>query len=298
MARDMRDSSSALYLALRSLSQEPSPDRQRATQAVLRRTMLAWKQAYPFRAGPFVSSEAFPRAAFWPARASSIDAILKATDPIDERLVEGLGVDARGLFALEYLLFEVQNAELAAVRNDDHGARVRSYALELGANVRGYADRVQRLLGDGRGYAADFARDGQRSVAALVTQTRDTLDVVSGKFARLERAAREGLPLPFAVEGYFSGSSLEIVLAILAGTEALYSGRGRGGLSELVMSVSSPIDAHVRDSFREAERRVRAMGAPLEVALGTQPERFRSAVEALSELRHVVDVELHGALVG
>jgi predicted lipoprotein len=309
MAREMRAESVALYAALRALSNEPSPERQRAAQAAFKRATLAWKQAYAFRSGPFVSSEAFQRAAFWPARATSIDAVLAGAEAIDEQRIEGLGVDARGLFALEYLLFDPKNAQSLGIASDGHGARARAYALELAANVRGYADRVQRLLGgDGRSYAASFAQAGQRSIDALVAQALDTLEIVCGKFARIERARREGVPLPFAVEGYFSGSSLEIVLAILAGTELLYSGSsssssggaggsgGRGGLSELVAAASKPIDAHVHAMFRDARQGLRALAAPLEVALDTQPERFRSAAAAVTELRHVLEVEMQSAL--
>ena len=83
--------------------------------------------------------------------------MLSAPAPIDEQRVEGLGVDARGLYALEYLLFDPRSANAMALANDPHGARARAYALELAANVRGYADRVQRLLGDGHDYAKSFA---------------------------------------------------------------------------------------------------------------------------------------------
>lgn len=294
MARDLRAESIALQTTLRALSSEPSPPRQRAAQSAFQRAVLAWKRAYAFRLGPFATSEAFQRAAFWPARATSIEPVLGAAEPIDDRRVQALGVDARGLFALEYLLFDPEHAASAAAASGASGERVRAYALELGTNVRGYADRVQRLLGDGRQYAETFAQGGQHSVEALVTQTRDTLDVILGKFARVERARRDGVPLEFAVEGYFSGSSLEIVQAILAGAESLYG----GGLSELVAAASEPIDQHVRSAFREAGQRLKAMDAPLEVALAAQPDRFQSAASAVAELRHVIEVELQSALSG
>jgi predicted lipoprotein len=296
MAREMRAQSSALHAALRTLSSEPSLAHQRAAQADFKRATLAWKQGYAFRAGPFVSSNAFQRAAFWPARAVLIDEVLTAPEAIDEQRVEALGVDARGLYALEYLLFAPGNARSLALPNDAHGHRARAYALELSANVRGYADRVQRLLGDGRDYAGSFAKAGRLSVDTLVAQALDTLSVVLGKFARVERAAREGVPLPFAVEGYFSGTSLDIVLSIVAGTERLYLGAGRGGLSELVAMVSKPIDEHVRTAFRDAERQLRTLGMPIETALEQQPKLFHEAAAAVRELRHVLEVEMQSAL--
>jgi len=302
MAREMRAESKALHAELRALSSGPSVERQRAAQAAFKRTIWAWKQAYAFRSGPFVSSDAFQHAAFWPTRATLIDGVLSDREPIDEQRVVQLGVDARGLYALEYLLFDDRKARAMLPSGDgdgdgaDDGERVRAYALELSANILGYAERIRRLLGDGRAYAASFAQAGKSSVDTLVSQTLDTLAVVSGKFARVERARSENRPLPFAVEGYFSKSSLEIVLAIVAGAQKLYLGGGSGGLSELVASASKRIDDHVCAAFRETERQLRAVGMPIEAALDAQPSRFHSAAVAVTELRHVIEVELVSAL--
>ncbi|HEY0466537.1 MAG TPA: imelysin family protein [Polyangiaceae bacterium] len=296
MAREMRAESKQLHAELRALSSEPSLERQRAAQAAFKRTTLAWKQAYAFRSGPFVSSEAFQHALFWPARATLIDGVLSDQAPIDEQRVEQLGVDSRGLYALEYLLFDENNARSMLLPADTHGQRARAYALELSVNVLGYAERIQRLLGDGHGFAVSFAQAGKLSVDALVSQMLDTLTVISGKFSRIERAQSEERPLPFAVEGYYSQSSLEIVLAIVAGIKSLYLGGGSGGLSELVASASKAIDDHVSATFRETEQRLRAIGMPLEVALTAQPGRFSSGAAAVAELRHVIEVEMVSAL--
>jgi predicted lipoprotein len=296
MAREMRVESSATHAAVRALSSEPNLARQRAAQTAFKRATLVWKQAFAFRAGPFVDSEAFQRAAFWPARPTLIDALLSDREPIDQQRGQQLGVDARGLYALEYLLFDESNAKSVLLPADVRGERARAYALEVSANVLGYADRIQRLLGDGSSYAASFSKAGKQSVDTLVSQALDTLSVVSGKFARVERARSENRPLPFAVEGYLSGSSLDIVLAIVAGTKRLYLGGGSGGLSQLVAFASKPIDDHVCAAFRETEQRLRAVGMPIEVALDAQPARLHSEALAVAELRHVIEVELVSAL--
>jgi len=298
MAREMRAESSALSTAMRALSTEPGLPQQHAAQVSFKRATLAWKQGFAFRSGPFVSSEAFQHAAFWPARATLVDGVLGDHEPIDEQRVQQLGVDARGLYALEYLLFDENNAKAMVLSGDEHGQRARAYGVELSSNVLGYADRIQRLLGNGQSYAASFSKAGKQSVDTLVSQMLDTLSVVSGKFARVERALRENRSLPFAVEGYFSKSSLEIVLAIVAGSKRLYLGGGSGGLSALVASASSPIDEHVRETFRETERCLNAVALPIEVALVTQPGRFSAAASAVAELRHVVEVEMVSALAG
>lgn len=298
MARDMCAESSALLDALRVLSSKPSAEQLRSAQVAFARATLAWKQASAFRSGAFVSSNAFQRAAFWPARPGSIDNVLDAKGPIDEPRVEALPVDARGLYALEYLLFDVESARAVALPNDPRGMRARVYALELGTNVHGYASRLQRLLGNGSDYAKSFAAGGKGSVDALVAQAIDTLAIVVGKFDRIERAQRENLPLQFAVEGYFSKSSHQIALSMVNGTRLLYLGARRGGLSDLVTAVSKPIDDHVRAAFQAAEKQLATLDAPLETTLSQRPARFQAAATAVRELRHVLEVEMQSALAG
>jgi len=298
MARDVRAESKRLHAEVRALSNEPSLERQRVAQTAFKRATVAWKKAYAFRSGPFVSSDAFQHAAFWPVRASLVDGVLAEHEPLDEQRVQQLGVDARGLYALEYLLFGENNASAVLRLGEAFGQRVLAYALELSANVLGYADRIHRLLGDGHGYADSVANSGKLSVDSLVAQMLDTLTIVSGKFARIERARSENRALPFAVEGYFSKTSLDVVVAITAGIKSLYFGGASGGLSELVASVSKPIDDHVREAFRAAEQQLLAVGMPLELAFETQPSRFKAGAAAVAELRHVLDVEMAGALAG
>ena len=296
MAREVRAESKRLHAEVRALSSEPSFERQGAARAAFKRALMAWKKAYAFRAGPFVSSDAFQHAAFWPVRATLVDAVLDEREPSDERRVQQLGVDARGLYALEYLLFAENNENAGLLGADAHVERVRAYALELSANILGYAERIQRLLGDGQGYAASFAKGGKLSVDTLVSQMLDTLTIVSGKFARIERARSENRALPFAVEGYFSKSSLQVVLAIFAGVKSLYVGGGSGGLSAFVALASAPIDDHVREAFRSTERALLAVGMPIEAAFEARPGRFEAAATAVAELKHVVETELVSAL--
>jgi predicted lipoprotein len=295
MARDLRADSAGLHARLQALDERPGVDQLQAARAALKQAIVAWRRAYAFRDGPFVSSNAFQRATFWPARPPAIRAVLAAGTPIDASLVAGLGLDAKGLFAAEYLLFDAQLGPLASAAGGA-GDRQRRYARQLAANVLGYADRIARILGDGRAFAARFAGAGQASVNQLVAQAMDTLDMVLGKFDRVERVARGQHPAPLAAEGYFSGTSLDIAGALLAGTQQLYLGAAGGGLSDLVAAVSAPIDAHLKALLADCRARLAALDKPLEIALQSDPQGWAEAVAALQALRHFQKVELASAL--
>ncbi len=295
LVSDLVAESKRLRTAVQGLLEAPRPERLATARQSFKAATLAWKRAAAFRAGPFATTQAFQHAAFWPARPSSIDAVLAASEAIDEPRIEALGVEAKGLFALEYLLFGgARGVELEAT--DPMAQRAREYCFELASNILGYATRVRRVLGDGRSYARELGARGQQGVDQLVAQSVDTLDIVLGKFARVERAQHSRTPLETAVEGYFSKTSLDIVRALLDGTRAVYVGGSQGSLSELVVRSAPAIDDHVRQAFALADSALLALGQPLELGLTGEPERFRRAVRAVEQLEHVMKVEMASAL--
>jgi hypothetical protein len=280
MARDLTAQTQALHLAVTKLDDSPGAAARDEARRRFASAVRAWKRAQAFRSGPFVTSQAFPRATFWPARAEAVDAAL-AAPVLDEQLVEGLTVDARGLWALEYLLFAPR------FEGSIGDAKVRRYARELSANVLGYARRASRELGDARAFARVFARSTSQSVAALGAQSVDTLEFVRGK---LERATR--MPPQLALEGYYSRTSTDVAAALLEGTESIYL----GGLEELAERVDPRVPPRVRAAFSRLHGCFRALGPELDVAARTRPEAFRAATRALAELKHVYDIELRSVL--
>ena len=295
MARDVVTETRALHVAVRAFRDDASAEHQQAAQLSFKSAALAWKRARAFRSGPFASTQAFQRAAFWPASTVAIEAVLAAPGAIDESLVEGLGVDARGLYALEYLLFGDAIAPVIAAMGDQ-GLRVRAYAVELSSNVLGYASRLGRTLGDGQAFARSFADGGQASVNALTAQNLDSLEMIRGKLVRVARAVDAHAPLVTAVEGYFSRASVDIAQALLSGTRQLYLGGAGGGLAELVAAASPEIDQHVRQCFADADARFGALPRALEIAFTTRPGAFHAASASLEALQHVLKVEMLSAL--
>ena len=293
MAAELRERNRTLSHAARALATEPSAETLHGARDALQGALVAWKRAYTFRSGPFASSHAFPNASFWPAREAAIDAVLLAPEPIDEARIEALPADARGIYALEYLLFDRSKAGSLSAAGAVNG---RDYVSRLAANVAGYAERVDHLLGDGAAFADAFAGAGPRSVGGLAAQCLDTLDITLGKLTRLSRARSERTPLESAIEGYYSGSSLHVVRALVGGTERLYMGAAGGGLKDLVAAASPPIDAHVRQAFADATSCWAALSSPLELAIDADAQRFQAAAAALATLRHVVATEMLSAL--
>jgi predicted lipoprotein len=268
---------------------------QEEVREAFEKAVRAWKRAYTFRSGPFEKSNAFLRAMYWPARPAAIDALLRDARPMDERLIQELGADQKGLFGLEYALFE-PDVSARSIAADARGERIRRYAREVSSNVLGYAERLGRLLGEGSAYASAFSEAGHDSVHRLVAHSVDNIEIVWGKLDRIVRASARKESGAAVVEGYYSGLSRELALELVAGTAELYRGGKGGGLSDLVRATQAPLDVRLHALFADAETKLRALGAPLERAFETEREGFDQAKAATKTLERALKLEAASSL--
>jgi predicted lipoprotein len=290
-----------LARALDALPAAPRAADLSPAREALRQALLGWERAYTFRSGPFVESNAFLRAKFWPVRKSSFEALLLGTDPIDAARVGALGVDVKGLYALERLLWapraDAPGEPLFSARPE----RARALANALAADVQKHDQAAAQLLGDGSAFARRFAAAGQASIVLLVNQLIESVEAVVND--RLERALglhQNRRLKPGELLGDFSGLSSELVCTTLRQVRALYLGPANDGLGVLVKQIAPEIDAHLRDALQGAVAAAEALGAPLEQVVvhdATKLEHARDQARALerafkAELTSVLGVTL------
>jgi uncharacterized protein len=281
------------------LAATPSETTLASARDAWRGALTAWKQAQCFRNGPLVETNALVRCTFWPARPAAIEAALAATTAIDDAFVSNLGVDARGLYALEYLLYpsELDAVSAAARFAGDAGARRRSLTAALGRGVAKYADTVATALGDGRVFGARFGQDAQLNLSTLVNQLSATIENLSThRLEPLLALAPDRAPKPSDVEGFYSGISHEIARAVLAGSEELYRGGASGGLGVLVRATAPAIADRVEQRYADALRAVTLLKAPLEYLRQTDRAALVTAAAAVKALELAIKVDVASAL--
>jgi predicted lipoprotein len=246
-----------------------------------------------------VDTNAFVRTLFWPPRAPAIEAVLAGTEVIDDAFVANLGVDARGVYGVEYLLFPLERDENAtlALFGGEPGTRRRELVRALAASVAKYASNAGAALGDGKAYAARFAQGAQVSLSILINQMIGTIENLAAHRLEvvLNRDKKQRLK-PEDVEGWPSGSSHEIALAQLEGNEALYRGGQSGGLATLTSAVAPAIGDRVSQRYQEALGAVRALKVPLERVVATDRAALTRAAQATKALEVAIKVDLASAL--
>jgi predicted lipoprotein len=293
------ESSRQLEDALARLAEAPSVATLRGAREEWQRALLSWKRAEVFRQGPITEANSSLRVMFWPVRADALDALAQGSAAIDDAAIDAMGVDHRGLFALEYLLYSAQADEQIAVQfASPEGARRGLLARSLASNISFQAQRAARSLADGKKLADELAEGSQESLSRLVASMIDRVENVSARrLARTSELARSGRLVPSAIEGGVSGTSQQIALAYLRATEQLYLGvQGASGLSALVNARSIALDQALRAAFRDAIVGVDGLGLPLEVVAVREAAKLDSATSVVRKLERALKTELTSTL--
>jgi predicted lipoprotein len=292
----LADESNALGAAVVSFTTGPSAGTLAAARAAWRKTAVAWRRAYAFREGPLLETSALLRAAYWPANPKLTQAMLADGRPIDAERVQEVGVEAKGLFVMEALLFE--GGDALAAWQGPAGARRGQLLRALATDVQSYAKVVAgRLDTGGEAFATAYGKAGQGSINRLVNQLIETTEGVAVNRLQLVVGLHDShLLKPSEVEGWPSGSSRELSLAPIAASQQLYVGGPGGGLSALVRHASPEQDEHLRAAFALAVARIDALGAPLEQVVLQRRPALEDAAAVTRALEIAVKTELANAL--
>ncbi len=164
--------------------------------------------------------------------------------------------------------------------------------------MAGLGERVTLALGDdGGAFALTFAGGGQHSVDRLVNQLVENVETLCESRLSTVLAMDSVHRLqPSDVEGFASGSSRDLALALLGATERLYRGGKRGGLGNLVRATTASAHEHLCSLFESAGNALRAMTGPLERAVQSERHKLEVASKATKALEIAVKTELASAL--
>ena len=277
--------------------------RQAWVAALLASRHIQWLQTGPIADREYIAS--FCYAKVLPAR---MDEVLNSSRAIDGSYFGELGATAKGMFALEYLLFGRKSnpAEANAATNSilalfsrAESPRRRQYALALAHDLEAKASQL----------ASDWTASGDQSAAAkFVADGQDSLNRIVNHLAQLvEQVAEQRinfvlqLPPPISrqfdrVEGSPSGTSQQTAAALLQGAQKLYRGAEGGGLEEYLKHLNSPLAERSQGMFETAIAAVQAIGASLEDAVPNNRAPVENAYEKARALEVLCKTDLASAL--
>lgn len=294
---DVIEHTRALEAALGELQKSFDAPKLARAQQVFRDTALAWKRVGTFRDGPLQQGNALLRATRFPARPRVIEAVLAETRSIDATRIAELGSGEKGLYAIEYLLFDSSTTSALTRFRGPLAARTQALALGLARELGALGEQIEGALGRrGSNLIDDFVKSPQAGLSRLVNTLIEQLELMAeGQLGVIYHLSEANRLEPSDVEGFASRISHRLVLARLEGTDQLYRG-GEHSLSALVRAASPNADASVRERLDKALAAVRAFSVPLEDVAKNDRLRLYEAYLKVKSLEAGMKVHLPSAL--
>ncbi|MEM6325674.1 MAG: imelysin family protein [Bacteroidota bacterium] len=245
------------------------------------------------------------RIATRPANVDAVTDALSSSDPIDLAFIQSRGSNARGLPALEYLLFA--GADPLADLQDE---RRRAYALAISEDIRGQAEALETKWsatgGDeiGMFVAADTeGRNLQSSVSRIVNEiamvAEDLRHIAIGRPMGIARNPEDpnSDPRPELVEAPYAQESIAVYRETLAGLRALMTSGDGTGLDDYLVALDAQIDgqpvgAAVLAQIDETDAAIGALDASLRTSIETDPEAVRAVYDEAGDLLRIVKVDM------
>jgi predicted lipoprotein len=266
------------------------------------------KQAEVFAFGPFKEFpwRLGPTIDFWPARPATVDEILAGSEPLDAEAAAALGAAARGLPAIEYLLYP---PGLDVLSELGPGTRRCEYLAAISADLvaragdlrhawdRGGEDYLGELIDAGRGSKTFMTLE--MAVGEVVNRMGYLLENMrNDKLRKPLGGSIDGPPAPGAAESRFSQRSLEDLRDNVRGLELVYFGphAGAPGLGSYLRSRGKEFDPFMTARFDAAMAALDAVPEPFTAALLEDPRAVVKLIDALDELGRAIQIDILNAL--
>jgi predicted lipoprotein len=295
-----------LNVSLETLTREPSTNSLQQSRDAWLGVSLAANLVRCFQSGPIKDRDYLASFYYWQVLPGRIEAVIQSDRPIDKTLLEELGSTSKGLFALEYMLFDrspndpenSQKSTTLELLRGPSGARRAAYMLALGRDLETKAaDLVHDWsLSTPDAASTKLAQGGQESINLLVNQLAMALeDVVEHLHFILQ------LPPPVSaqlerIERTRSGSSLAGLIASFEGLKKMYRGGDGLGPDDALKQINPVLEKRVQEHIEAAAHSIRALASPLEKAVIDNRAAVEKAYESSRALEIVIKVDIVSAL--
>jgi predicted lipoprotein len=278
--------------ALASIDQASATGNLEPAQKAWVAALLAARRVQWFQSGPIADREYLSSFYYSKVLPQRMDAVLNSSRAIDESFVAEFGPNAKGLFALEYLLFQKDPKKAEPV------PRRIQYALLLARDLEKKAGQVAQdwgAAGD-QGTAAKFLAGGQQSLSLVVNHLAQSLEQTGERINFVLV-----LPQPIArqldrIEDSRSATTQQSVLALLQAASTVYHGTNGAGLEEYLRHLNASLAARLNAQFESALSGVQAIGGPLEQAAVDKRPLLQAAYEKTHALEILFKVDVASAL--
>jgi len=314
--RDFQATCQALEKVATKLESEPTEANVKLTQAAWVEACLAWKRIQWLQFGPVKDRAYWSSLTFKPVYPHSIEKVLRDTKPLTPDYLAEQGAAAKGIYTLEYLLFDLPQGQTAWVGENgrptktgnprlaakwllegETAARRRIYVRELARDLVLQLKDAQAVI-DATGFLENYVKDGQNSVNLAVNGLLDELEsgVVNVLRLYVDQFANRALRYD-QIEGYAGGLSVRVLEEELAGLEKLYRGAGGIGMDDYVKHVNPGLAVRLEQRLKAGQEALKVFRElPVDQSLVKHYAAMERAHDELRELEIQIKLDVVSSL--
>jgi uncharacterized protein len=229
---DLQGKINALQTAVSSFTNDPTTQNLVATQNAWKEAYLSWQYASPYNFGP--AGEAGTQKALveeigtFPVSSAKIEqAVQSGTYNLND-----FNRDARGLLAIEYLIFNLDD-DNAVITESFSGEGRKSYLTDLVANVKTRIDAVVSTWNATykNEFIAKAGTDVGSGTSMLYNEFVKSYEAIKNFKVALPLGLRAGQVTtePTRVEAYYSGTSAQMLKTHYQVIENIWYGKSKNG---------------------------------------------------------------------
>ncbi|MFZ6010996.1 MAG: imelysin family protein [Bacteroidota bacterium] len=269
-----------------------------ACRTTWKQARQAWEQSEAFLFGPVSTENIDPRIDTWPVNFTDLEAQLSSSEEFTEAYIDNLEDALKGFHPIEYLIFGEDGTKSA----NDLSERDLEYLVGLALNLKTLTAELESSWdsSNSSSYYFTFQNAGNGSnvyttqllaFEELVNAMAGICDeVANGKIDEVYQAQDPSLE-----ESPFSKNSIIDFTNNIKGVENVYLGKystdGKG-LEDLVRAYNLQLDGEIKLKISAAITALGNVTDPFGQAISSQPVQVQNAVDAINDLKTILEEEL------
>ncbi|CAM1333346.1 imelysin family protein [Tenacibaculum aestuariivivum] len=289
---------------INSFKQTPLLENLIATQNSWKSVMNTWKQLELYNLGAIENSFIHFEINRWKTNTNLINSYIEGTDDINEAYINSKGSSAKGLAALEYLLFSSNNTQEVLNTLTNNNIRRLSYLLALADDLENKAIQLEALWINNKN---TFITSVENSINGSQNQLTNAMvslleEIIIAKLGDPLGEQTNGVSDINLLEAYRSGYSLNIIYKHLIAIEKCYTGNFKentiqwGYDNYLNLIGKATLNKKIKESFTDCKLKISSIKNPLREELINNKQNVVNLRASFTNLLILIKVDLANAI--
>ncbi|MCM8527539.1 MAG: imelysin family protein [Lentisphaeraceae bacterium] len=292
---ELSQQSSKLLESLKNLQGEFSEDNLEKSRAQWKQYSIAWAECELFNFGAFKDTYLSTKIAAYPFKVSNMKRNIDeagAGAEINGEFISSKGSNSKGMWAVEYLLFDKEGIDL--IKNSPQYIK---YLVALGEDLKTQSEKALEQWSVGNySFLVSYVSKDDTEVWSSVSVTVNEMIVVTEKAYMIKlfkptKKEENGKYSISSFEAWRSRTSLERLQANILCMKKIYENGLYSYLDFLNINPGAPLSEKIKKQFELIEKEVSNFSESLEETAANDPEKMNPLIESVKTLMILIKVD-------